>query len=158
MNKKKYYKTKEFAKIQAKWYKKLSKSGFVDLEWTDKNSGAGHSTPFLRKSLNKFKHLHSSELLEKASYFVAAAAWADCHKFPTRLHQFIWECYAEGLSYRNMQAEIKSRGYKKQPSLFWISTHLNQLKSEFALWYAETYEQPKEDLESFMRSNRNDEF
>jgi len=155
---KKYWRTRKFAKLQAKWYKRLSKSGFFDLEWTDKNSGQGHSTPFLRKSLNKFKHLQQSELLNRAQYFIAAEAFTSQHNFPSRLHEFVWECYAEGLSYRQMQDEIARRGFKHQPSIFWISTHLNQMKSEFDLWCADNLDQPEEDLESFMSSNRNNNF
>ena len=47
-DKKKFYQTKEFIKLQKKWYKKLDRSGFEDLEWFNEKNGLGQGSPFLK--------------------------------------------------------------------------------------------------------------
>lgn len=45
---KKFNSTKEFKELQTKWYKKLKRSGFIDLEWYNPKTGIGHGTPYLK--------------------------------------------------------------------------------------------------------------
>jgi hypothetical protein len=157
MGKKKYYRTKEFIKLQNKWYDKLSKKNFSDLEWLDKKSGSGQSSPFLRDSLSKFKHLEASELTISASYFSDASAFTSLHKFPSKLHKFMWSMFAEGVSYRLMIPQIASRGFKHVPSIFWISIELNKIKRDFWLWQVsqDNLDSPDSpiDIAAFMESN-----
>jgi hypothetical protein len=147
-----YYKTKEFIKLQNKWYDKLSKKGFHDLEWLDTLSGAGHSTPFLRKSLNKFKQLDNDTIKKSVEYYSAAQDFASHYEFPSKLHKRIWLLFADGISYRKMIPIIKSFGYKHIPSIFWISIHLNKMKKDFWIWqYDQT--QDEDTWDSFIRDN-----
>ena len=48
MTKKKFYHNKEFVKLQSKWYDKLKKSGFEDIEWYNPKTGLGQGSPFLK--------------------------------------------------------------------------------------------------------------
>lgn len=153
MVKKKYYRTEEFIKIQNEWYEKLSKAGFSDLEWLDKNTGLGQSTPFLKGNERKFKHLDASELSQTSEYFVQASQFAQLHKFSTKLHKYIWQLFAEGVSYRKMIPRIRSRRFKYVPSIFWISVELNKLKRDFWLWQLSQPDEP-ETLEQFLCDNR----
>lgn len=41
---------KEFVQLQNKWYEKLKKSGFQDIEWYDPSSGLGQGSPFLKSN------------------------------------------------------------------------------------------------------------
>ena len=155
MTDKKKIKKEKFIKLQNKWYAKLSKSGFVDLEWYCQKTGQGHSSPFLRDSLNKFKHLEASELVQTAKYFIDAQAFTSHHTFPSRLHKFMWEMFASGLSYRKMIPEITSRGFKHVPSIFWISIELNKLKQDFWAWQvSQDDEGDGESLSDFIELNR----
>jgi len=142
-------------KLRNKWYAKLSSTGFVDLEWYCLKTGQGHSSPFLRDSLSKFKHLRASDLVQTAKYFIDAQAFTEHYKFPSRLHRFMWEMFASGLSYRKMIPEIASRGFKHVPSIFWISTELNKLKQHFWSWQAsQADEDDIESLSDFIEQNR----
>ena len=49
---KKFYQSKQFVKLQNKWYKKLKQSGFQDLEWYNPDSGFGQGSPFLQTKGN----------------------------------------------------------------------------------------------------------
>lgn len=142
----------EFIELQNKWYSKLSKTGFVDLEWLDKNSGYGQNSPFLRTSLSKFKHLSPSELKNHSEYFIGATQFLEDYKFPSALHKFVWQCYCDGVSYRDMLPKIASRNFKKQPSIFWISIELNKLKKAYELWQLQQPEEP-ESLAKFIEDN-----
>lgn len=46
--KKKFYKNKEFVKLQSEWYDKLKKEGFDDIEWFDPKTGIGQGSPYLK--------------------------------------------------------------------------------------------------------------
>ena len=120
----------EFIKLQNEWYDKLAESGFSDLEWLDKNSGSGQSSPFLRHNSIKSRHLSGKDIQNRAEYFLGASQFAQDYKFPTILHKFVWRLYIEGISYRNMIPIIEKKNYKKYktPSIFWLSIHKNKLK------------------------------
>lgn len=142
---KKYWHTKEFIKLQNEWYDKLTKNGFRDLEWLDKKTGQGHSTPFLKDSLSVFKHLYDAEV---QNHFENCRAYLAHGKFPTRLHKFIWKLYCDGVSYRKMLPKIKARRFKKQPSIFWISVEINKLRLSMARFILEQPDEASEDLTS----------
>lgn len=147
-----YYRTKEFIQLQNKWYKKLTKEGFVDLEWLDKKSGLGHSSPFLTGSSSNFKSLQLSTYSETLEYYNAAQAFTYHYKFPSALHRFTWTEHAAGTSYRQIIKKIKSRAFKHKPSIFWISTHVNKMRQEMFKWYAKQ-DSPEETWQTFLESN-----
>ena len=145
-------KTKEFIRLQKKWYKKLAKSGFSDLEWTDEKTAKGQNTPYLRKSLNKFKHLTPEKFEEVSEFYSRAPDFASQHNFPTERHKFTWQLHIEGYSYRDSIEILTAEGFKP-PSVFWISDHLTKLKKAYVTWLAEQPEEP-ETLADFMANNR----
>ena len=149
----KYYKTEEFKKLQNEWYDKLDNSGFEDLEWLDKDSGFGQNSGFLKKSLKKFNKLTKKDLADKNIYFSLAKDFAQDYKFKSRLHKYIWELYIEGIAYRKMIPKIKSRNFKHVPSIYWISTHLSDIKVDFRKWQMEQPDE-EESYDTFLRNNR----
>lgn len=149
----KFYRTKKFIETQNEWYDRLTSSGFSDLEWLDQKTGRGQSTPFLKDSCSKFRHLDVADLTDRVEYFQLAQDFTSSHKFSSRLHKFIWHLYTQGVSYRNMIPMIRSRGFKYVPSIFWISTHLTKLKRAFILWQLDQPDKP-ETLAQFMEDNR----
>ena len=148
----KYYRTDEFIKTQNIWYKKLADSGFADLEWLDKKSGAGHATPFLRDSLWKYRNIGAFEASQTLEYYNAAQEFSQVFTFPSKLHKFVWSLHAEGLSYRRIADKCRTRAFKHKPSIFWISIHIRKLKQEMFYWLADQ-DQPEETWEDFIASN-----
>jgi hypothetical protein len=153
MSSKKFYQSKKFIELQNKWYDKLTDSGFSDIEYLDQKTGQGQSTPYLESSLNHFRHLRASDISNMLEYFTLASQFLNDHKFPTKLHKFMWGLYCENISYRKMIPIIKARGFKFVPSIYWISIKINELKSIFKQYQLA---QPSEDesLEDFIASNR----
>lgn len=49
----KYYHTKQFIKLQNKWYDKLRKSGYDDIEFLNKQTGRGQDSPYLSSTKNR---------------------------------------------------------------------------------------------------------
>ena len=142
----------DFKKLQAKWYKKLSKNGFEDLECYSPKTLQCPNTPYLRRCSSEYANLSSPDALQKLEYYQDASAFYHEHKFPSRLHKFVWLMHTQEISYRKMQSRIHSRGFKKTPSLFWISVHLNKMKKAFIAWRLSRPEAP-ETLEDFIESN-----
>jgi hypothetical protein len=129
----------------------LSDSGFNDLEHFDAKNGVLEHSPFLKTSLNKFKHLDYDDFKGKLEYFSAAVDFLSAHNFPTMLHELLWREYIKGTTQRAL-AEIIIENRFKPVSLFWISTELTKLKKAFAQWQLEQPDAP-ETLDQFMQSN-----
>lgn len=120
----KFYDTEEFRKLQNKWYDKLQKSGFSDLEWLDKNSGKGQNSPFLTVSIEYLRKIHN---LETETYFRLSRAFLHDYDFKTLHFYHLWKLHSEGLTYRQIIPKL-NKIMKKKRSIFWISTHVNRLK------------------------------
>jgi hypothetical protein len=147
----KFNRTKRFIELQKLWYSKLTQSGFSDLEHLDQKNGLGEYSPYLKKPLQKFNHLHPSDVSERLEYFSAAQDFSSDHDFPTILHKFIWDQYVSGVSYRNMVPIIEQNRFKSV-SIFWISTEIAKLKQSFTAWQV-LQDDAAETLEDFMQSN-----
>jgi len=150
--KRKYYRTNEFIKLQNQWYDKLKSSGFVDLEWLDRKSGAGHSTPFLKTSLYKFSRLQPEQVASRLEYFRAASDFLNSYDFEDETERFVFAEYCEGTAYRTMIAKAKDKNLDHVPTLWYIFKHLKKLKREFMLWQLD---QPDELIttDRFMENN-----
>lgn len=80
---------KKFQKLKDKWYKKLSKEGFEDIENTD---GSLKTTIDPRTAAKAFKVQQSTE-----EYYRDAAKFLHSHQFESGLHKRIWEMHCEGM-------------------------------------------------------------
>lgn len=151
---KKFYKTKKFIEIQNKWYDKLKKSGFKDLEWIDPKTGLGQNTPYLLTEDSKLKDRYNPS---EQTYYENALSYYHHGNFKSKLHKFIWKCHAEGISYRKMRKNIKSRGFKFVPSIFWISVEINKIRKDMALFLINNPEyksgNSEESIENFIETN-----
>ena len=131
-----YYRTAEYKKLQAEWYDKLKDTGFIDLEWLDKKSGAGHSTPFLKQSNANLLKVYDKDVenhFRHARNFLTHGNFT--HKRKWKRYKVLWSLYCDGYSYREMIPEIKKQA-RLTVSVFWISTHINRIKAEMALFDA----------------------
>lgn len=95
------------------WYKKLEKSGFVDIEQDEDNLKKWSSV--FTKEVGK----HSLEVWKiKAEYFQMATNFLEEYKFDNNIEKVIWEYHANGLRIREIadllkKARVKSVGVKK---------------------------------------------
>ncbi len=86
----------ELKKLQAKWYKKLARSGFEDIEDT--------SSP--NEFLNTWDSLHFlsrytvDQFHARERYFQLATQFLEEHMFDTSREKSIWAEYCTGLSMR----------------------------------------------------------
>jgi len=99
------YKTKQFEELKKKWYKKLEKTGFEDIEQADGRLVGKHG--------EWFKYYHNPTLdLAKQDYFRHAGYFLYEHKFANDFERRIWELHVEGISIRNI-AKILSKRYPR---------------------------------------------
>lgn len=85
---------KQFLKLQQKWYKKLEKSGFKDIE-----SPLKPGQPLKHWDSIDFQLDHTKEtFLEKQRYYELAGQLLHSFKFKSRIDRRIWKMHAEGVS------------------------------------------------------------
>ncbi len=133
----KQYRTKKFQDLQAKWYKKLGKSGFEDLEW---DQPGGQNSAYLKKPLSRVINNYNEETLEhyrRCGIYLNSINWRG-----RLLDRYIFQCYTNGKSYRSIiKLIIKRRGFRKKPySVFFIYSRVNAILDEMnekKLWYLE---------------------
>lgn len=102
------YNTTEFKKLQAKWYRKLGKNGFKDIENTESPQEMLHewASRFFHNSFNQTKFTARREYYYRAEQFLYS------HSFESALDLYIWESHASGKSLREIAEEIKKRKIK----------------------------------------------
>lgn len=89
-----YYRTVKFIDLQRKWYSKLSKSGFKDIEYFDKFVGNWIPNPYLTPSIGPLRHIYQPS---KEEFYRCARLFTYIYPFKEQLHRQIWEVYAEGM-------------------------------------------------------------
>lgn len=99
------YKTKEFKDLQDKWYDKLKKKGFEDIEQADGNLKRWDSHLFSSKYDQRFFN-------SKEKYFQIAGQFLHEYEFETKLDAFIWGHHAAGETLWSIVAKIKGRKFK----------------------------------------------
>lgn len=116
--------SKEFKALQGKWYTKLEKSGFEDIE---KEEGTLKWSP--RQTLNKPYNRDRKTFIEsKEVYFRLAGYFLYDHLFVKKNDRMIWKLHAEGMSYRQISALLKAKRIKK--SVTSIKETIHRLRSE----------------------------
>jgi len=90
------------------WYKKLSKSGFNDIEMPD-GRFKGLSTEFTRdRAVYQYGGLEA-----KAEYHRLASWLLHEHEFESTIEHVIWEYHVNGLSIRDITQTLKKAKIKK---------------------------------------------
>lgn len=99
--------SKEFKKLQSKWYSKLKESGFVDAERDEKD------LKWAASSSMKQAYTNHGELGVESNteYFRLAGLFLHDHKFESKMEEIIWEYHAQGESVRDISKLLKPRGY-----------------------------------------------
>jgi len=118
-------KDKEFRELQDKWYKKLAKEGFDDLEWTDSKTGRGQNSRYLKKTLNNLRKVYDKN---RATHYRLCENFLTHGRFPSKKHEFIFKLYVNGISYRLMIPKMFNnfKTGKRSFSVFYIHPRLHE--------------------------------
>lgn len=120
-----------------KWYAKLKKSGFEDIEFYDSNTGYGQNADYLKNSAAK---LASKYRPETAQHYRICSNFAAHYTFPNAKIKFIFSLYAEGVTFREIIKQTKAHKYswvyksKGKPKLSLFTLH-HMLKKYIKLAY-----------------------
>lgn len=100
--------SKDFKKLQNKWYKKLAKTGFQDIE--EDHHG---SQKLKHYCSNYFWIQYKPERFNaRAEYFVAAGHFLYSYKFESELEKRIWLRHSEGETIIGIVAILRKEGFK----------------------------------------------
>jgi len=91
-------KKSNFKELKDKWYKKLAKTGFRDIEDANEDRLKEWHASWFRKYYDK----------EKDEYYTLAIDFATNYKFKNALEQFIWYKHSEGHSVRQISDILKT--------------------------------------------------
>lgn len=95
----------EFKKLQAKWYEKLKKKGFQDIEQQDGNLKVWSSHLF-KSSYNEIT------TPAKEDYYRIAGQFLHEYKFENAAEKLIWRLHSDGHSIRHIVQTLKKKGLK----------------------------------------------
>lgn len=117
------FKTKEFKKLKDKWYKKLEKSGFIDVE-QDENTLIDWDSFRFGTARNKSHYEHHQE------YFSYSGEFLHTNEFESHKEHQIWSLHAEGKSIKEIADTLTARGFKSCKSKQSIFVIVKRLKEE----------------------------
>lgn len=95
--------------LERLWYDKLKKEGFEDIENTTKRD-----RPLETWHRSKFGDLDPVLCEARRTYYDAALSLLHHHPFDKPIERAIWEMHANGLSKREIEAEIAKSDFKKK--------------------------------------------
>lgn len=109
----------EFKKLQAKWYKKLEKDGFEDIEQDEDNLKQWASTYFISRYTNfvgksgkKDKAYDATWFTSQIEYYQMAGRFLHEHTFQSPAEKLIWQLHSEGVPNTGIYKELIRRGRK----------------------------------------------
>lgn len=115
----------DYNKLRDKWYAKLAKEGFEDIEDTEGRLKTYASSALVQVYKDHLKYD------TKERYYQLAGQFLHDHKFKSNVERFIWEQHCEGVSIRKMVKEINKKGNKIYRRL--VHEMLQQLRSEMII-------------------------
>lgn len=95
---------KELKKLQTKWYAKLKKEGFKDVEQPDGNLKVWHSY-FFKVHHNETVYQAKEDYYRKAGHFLHE------HIFQDSREKLIWTLHTDGISVRNIVKALHKKRY-----------------------------------------------
>ena len=97
-------KSKEFKALKSKWYSKLKKEGFEDIESSEDSLKVWETHVFT-------KRYGSTRFGAKRRYYELASHFLHEYKFDDDRTKLIWENHAAGVSIRGIVTILKIRGF-----------------------------------------------
>lgn len=95
------YRTDDFKRLQAHWYRKLRESGFTDIESSDTPDGLKSHTEWNARRLGMTSDGYDLPDL-RFQYYSMATEFLWRFEFSVQLHQRIWAFHAHGFSLREI--------------------------------------------------------
>ena len=114
--------------LVAKWYRKLAKSGFEDIENTSFEMdeiaylNKWHSTYFV--AMKREKGLRS--MIDQREYFSRCYQFLHVHPFESAMDRKIWTKYADGVKPATIARELKTGRHKVQLRLRALESLMNE--------------------------------
>src|SRR5271166_5977613 len=104
--------SKAFKELQAKWYKKLEKEGFEEIEQEDGNLKHWSSRVFAAKFNGVFFEDKKSYYESVETYYRTAGHFLNEYDFKSDKDRLIWELHSEGFSVREIVLTMKKKNFK----------------------------------------------
>jgi hypothetical protein len=109
------YASQAFKDLQAKWYRKLERTGFKDLEdklerlkeYSTTKWKEGHPAKARQQSKEKQNDHFLAAVASKEEYYRAAGHWLYDHKFDKKVEFKVWELHAEGATARQIYTKLR---------------------------------------------------
>lgn len=106
-------------KLQKKWYDKLKKEGFVDIEQDEDTLKSWHSqlfinrhTNFTEKSGKREAKFDATWFTSQEEYYRLAGIFLHDHEFKSDIEKLIWELHSAGENKASIYRELVSRNRK----------------------------------------------
>ena len=119
--------------LQDKWYTKLKKDGFEDIESDEDNLKVWSSVLFARHSIEQIQ--------AKQAYYTMATNFLEDYKFKTRREEIIWTYHSEGISYRDISKLLKRVRVKLSHTA--VQNIVHKLQAAMYLMYKMPIENPQ---------------
>jgi hypothetical protein len=95
---------------QRKWYAKLKRSGFQDIEWQGGNSTHGLDSRYLKNPALRYKSRFNENTLE---HYRLMQNFNEHYKFKRKMHRFVFSEYCSGTTFREILRRLYNSGFNK---------------------------------------------
>ena len=129
----KFYQTKRFKRLNAKWTKTLEQSGFDDIEH-DEHSLTAYSSRFAKYPAYMWEI--------KEAYYKMCEEFLEHYKFKNEYERIIWEYHSNGLGVKTISRLLSEVGIKKERTGIW--RRINKLQKLMKTLYLIPYDPPDE--------------
>lgn len=117
--------------LQQKWYSRLKKEGFVDIESSRERLKNSDSIRFVRKDSRESHHITYQSLSERFDYFNRAGQFLHEYRFKNRIEKKIWHLHADGTPIRKIAEDLKLVSAGSQNS---VHSVINRLQETMRTW------------------------
>ncbi len=117
-------------KLQEIWRKRLAKSGFVDIERPNDETGMLRTTTTSGSTIP----LRRLNWELQAQYYQYATSFLNDYEFDSNLERIIWEYHSNGISTRNI-SKILNKVRKKKILRMKVWNTITRLRKEMKVMY-----------------------
>jgi hypothetical protein len=104
---------KNFKELQAKWYAKLKKTGFNDIESHTQNDDNPDGSLKEWHSQRFYINNRVEDFKQKERYYQLATQFTYDYKFNDEQDKIIWDLHANGSSVREISKQLNKKGYDR---------------------------------------------
>lgn len=108
----------EYIALYNKWYSKLKKSGFEDIEWYDKKRAKGQNSDFLIDQSSKIRASYRQSIAE---HYRLCRNFLTHYKFRDRKEKLIFKLYTDGTTYRSILKILKEKDLRSKRNYYYFT-------------------------------------